>query len=323
MSSENLSKESFHSLKFEALVELVALLNHNNILAAAHSLGISQSTLSKHLAKLEETVGFQLFYHGYRLTFTPAGRRFALCSASILEHMKRNIQECSDRQAKELSTLHIDMHDVSFIGQEKLNKALAHFMLLNESYDYSLAPKNYTDSLEALQEDMIDLCVWSEFGDIQEIIRQQSAEGIGLIYLSSENLIAWATKTHRIFSLKTLAAVHIARERIMTPSSTELSNYRSVQDKLFKTESYSQFLYKKDLRLANTRAKFLMLDPGESIYLLPESYVHLPYVRERGSMQWRLIEDGTSLHHIFLAYKLESPNDCVLEFANYLRSELF
>ncbi len=313
--------EKILSIKFESLLELTLFLDHPTLQAVAEKLEISQPTLSKHLAKLEKDIGFQLFQHDYKLTLTPAGRRFAVYATSILEHFIRSVQECAEQVGQAPSFLRIQENDLTFAGQESFNRILNRFMSMHEGYDFTLIAKSPHDVDWVLQEGIMDICFWNEFGDIEEIIARYRKKGVGLLYLSSERVIVWAKRNHRIFLNDSIRAADVSHERIMTMSSPRSPQDMSLSERLFKTPEYQKLPLKRDVRTAEKRATFLMMDPRESIYLLPESFSHIPYIYERTSMAWRPIDDGTAIHHMFLAYDIYSENRCVKEFIDYFIGE--
>ena len=81
-----------------------------NVSQAAETLNISQSSLSKNIAKLEEELGVRLFdRNGRRLSLNAAGERFLLSANSVLEEMGNASGEMKAFASGGLSEISIGM----------------------------------------------------------------------------------------------------------------------------------------------------------------------------------------------------------------------
>ena len=73
-------------MELKTLRSFLAIAREGNVTAAAESLHVTQPTLSRQLATLEEELGTPLFLRGSRkLTLTEGGARFRKRAEEILE----------------------------------------------------------------------------------------------------------------------------------------------------------------------------------------------------------------------------------------------
>ncbi|GAJ25645.1 transcriptional regulator [Liquorilactobacillus sucicola DSM 21376 = JCM 15457] len=70
------------------LVTFKTVVEKKSFSAAADFLGYSQPNVTKHIKKIEEAVGFELFKRGWKATLTREGELFYKAAADLIDHWK-------------------------------------------------------------------------------------------------------------------------------------------------------------------------------------------------------------------------------------------
>lgn len=87
-------------MNINELITFKAVVEKKGFSTAAEFLGYSQSNVTKHIKKIEETVGFPLFYRGWKSTLTKEGELFYKEIDNLIDHWK-SIQSISEEIASE------------------------------------------------------------------------------------------------------------------------------------------------------------------------------------------------------------------------------
>lgn len=98
--------ESKGKMDFSLLKSFIAVADEKSMSMAAKHLFISQQSLSKQIAKLEEELGTQLFVRSRPLGLTPDGRQFLRVAKEILQ-LKRQYEENSSRGSNRSQFIHM------------------------------------------------------------------------------------------------------------------------------------------------------------------------------------------------------------------------
>ncbi|WP_299990430.1 LysR family transcriptional regulator [uncultured Pontibacter sp.] len=124
-----------------------------NFTAAAHSLHISQSTLSQQIKQLEEELGISLFNRiGKRITLTEAGELFATYASQSVKNANDGLMLLNDLNDLNTGTIYIG---VTYGLQHMLTQALMRFA--------SAFPKINVQVLFGTSEDLIEKLYHLEF----------------------------------------------------------------------------------------------------------------------------------------------------------------
>ena len=92
----------------DQLICIEAVARHRSLGRAARELGLSQSTVSRRIAGLEQTVGRPLFIRKEDgVVLTPAGRRLLREVTSLVRQEEKILAECRDAAAGRVPTLRV------------------------------------------------------------------------------------------------------------------------------------------------------------------------------------------------------------------------
>lgn len=314
-----MKENDLSDLRLRAMLEFVEFASYPSASKAAAGMGISQSSLSKHLSQLEAAAGFALFEKGYRLTLTPAGAKLAEGLAQLLSDLDSNLEKCRQIHERGVVELRIESNNMHFAAREIIDNAVSKFLTIHPEVVYRIVPCKTNSVRKSISRNLVDLGFWYDFGEVEEIVKRRRKQGLGLVYLRSEDMVVWAKRDHPILKAERIGASDIAQHRIMSLLPMQSSHRYTIHEELFASKPYERYRPAFDIRAVDQIAEFLMLDPRDSIYLLPESYAKDPIVSARTSMQWRMVDDGSTHHHIFLAYSLSSNSPCTEQFVEFLQ----
>jgi DNA-binding transcriptional LysR family regulator len=149
MIGENIVEDIRHLRSFICVAEYL------NFTKAAEQLYVSQSTLSKHIAELEEQVGVQLFirtHHSVQLT--PPGAMLFEESRLLVDKMEELFEKTRKSQIKVWGTLRIGCLGIEHVF---LPKIIKHFSALypNVALNIQIMPGNMIN--EALERQELDI----------------------------------------------------------------------------------------------------------------------------------------------------------------------
>lgn len=133
----------------------VAVIENKSFTAAAESLGISKSVVSKRITRLEKSLGAQLLHRSTRqLTLSDIGQTFYERCASIRDDIEVARHRVASHYNKPCGTLRVNS-PISF-AHSHLGPAIADFLSLNPEVKVDMLPGDY---YEGLLEHSLDLAI--------------------------------------------------------------------------------------------------------------------------------------------------------------------
>ncbi len=130
------------------IVLFVVVAEQGNFTQAADKVGLSKSSVSKRISRLEENLGVQLLHRTTRqVTLSEAGELFYQRCSAIKEDIELAIHSLNDHQTKPRGVLRISS-PVSF-ARYQLTPILAEFMQQHKELQVELFPANNNEDLFA------------------------------------------------------------------------------------------------------------------------------------------------------------------------------
>ncbi len=144
-------------MTFEELYYFIAASECDTFLDAAHQMHSTQSTLSKHIKKLENELGCELFNRTKRsASLTQAGKDFYKEAIALTnkyeETLKKMVMHSKKKPEVKIGILPIT-------SQYNLTKALQHFMRSNPQYSISILEAEEPELLQGLKDSSFDLVI--------------------------------------------------------------------------------------------------------------------------------------------------------------------
>lgn len=309
------------SLRIYQLYELSLLLSYRSMSAVAEQLGISQGTLSKHFSAIERVVGVKLFNREYRLSLTSAGVVLAEYSLNILSDFERSVRICRNAALCGIDELRIEDDGTFFLGKSLCDLLIQTYLSEHQDITLRRIPATTPSIKKTLKKNIADAGFWYDFGDVEKIIEERKKEDLGLIHLVSERMVVWARKDHPVMSMKTITAHDISQYSIMSARTLGRVHSYNVQEALFKTKPFERCFLCEDVRLITQFSDFLALDPGGSVYILPESQISGSSISFREDMQWRVIDDAP-MSQMFFAYEYGTKHEIVADLAQFIKENI-
>lgn len=157
--------------KLRLLKLFLAVVNDGSFVTAALNLGLSPSTISKAVTRLEDSLGIQLFQRNTRkLRLTTSGEQYAAAVKSFIEQLEycENNMKQSNNQPQGMLRINVP---ISY-GRLYITPMIQKFYLLYPDIKIDLS---YSDEYVDIIEQRIDVCIRSgTVKDSRLIIRQLS-----------------------------------------------------------------------------------------------------------------------------------------------------
>ena len=160
-------------MKLETLHEFVIVAKHLNITKAAQELYISQPSLSARIGALEKELGYPLLDRSRnKITLTPAGSVLLDYAQRILE-LHDEALEKSGEAAKNMPTVRV----------ATISPTSSYYSALpqREAIPFTFVDLDLnTSAIDALQRNLVDVAIDSDYSSIDEL--KEEGEAIGITY---------------------------------------------------------------------------------------------------------------------------------------------
>ncbi len=155
-------------MEIRVLKYFLTIVRTENITKAAEALHITQPTLSRQIAQLEEEIGAPLFYRGSRrLRLTPEG--------AMLKSRAEEIVELSEKTLEDLKTGSAVVEGVINIGtgvtmaMRQLTKMMAGFRRKYPNVRFSISTQTAENARYQLDRGLLDIAVLLEPADLSDL----------------------------------------------------------------------------------------------------------------------------------------------------------
>lgn len=143
-----------------ALAEFATVARWQHVTRAAEELGVAQSTLSRRLRRLEESVGAPLLQRrGRHVELTRAGERLAAVTDSVLADLGRAVEDI--RRSRDPQRGTVSFAFLSTLGVAVVPDVLREFRRHHPLVRFQLTQEGHDAALAQLQAGAVDLCLTS------------------------------------------------------------------------------------------------------------------------------------------------------------------
>lgn len=183
-------------MDIRCLKYFVSVAKHMNFTKAAQECFISQTAMSQHISRMEEELGFKLFYrNNRRVELTPGGKVFLEEATNLLRKFDYAVFWGS--VASMDYTGHLRIGFLSYTEKRFLPQLLKIFHSRNPRVEIVLVRKNLVDLYQSLRDGELDVivCHPCEVKDIpQLVIKKYAAHNLCLVVnnehpLASEEIV--------------------------------------------------------------------------------------------------------------------------------------
>ena len=237
--------------------------------ATADELNMTQGTVSKRIAWLEQDLGFTLFNRTPRkITLTDAGSDYLVCSQEVLEKLSLTEHQILNEQSKVVGKLRISAP--SAFATKRLAEPLKHFMALHPELELNIS---VNDQLADIFKDNIDIAIRAAHLEDSNLKAKKLIEH-SLCYFASPDYLAENGTPQNLSQLSTHKCITYS---LMRPSNVWTFEASKVQvNEVIKSDSPDMIV--KMARLGAGIAampKWMVaeyFENGELVEILPQKH---------------------------------------------------
>lgn len=238
-----------------------ALAQYKNFTLTAKNIAVSQSALSRSIAKLEQELDVNLFErHGKETELTDSGKKFLFHVDRILREVDVACQEIKMDNGGEGSLRVSFLHS---LGDTYLPIILSRFHAKYPSITIKLNQQNSAAMAQQIENDETDICLCSMLSEAD----------IAWMYLWSEELYLVVPEGHPLADKKTVRLQEIDGDSFIT-LKPEYNMRQQINQLLDIAESHPKVVFEGD----EVHNLISLVAAGLGVSLLP----HIPCTEQRG-----------------------------------------
>ena len=203
-------------MQTETLDEFLVLARELNFRKAADELHISHPALSKHIAALEQEIGFSLFDRRGATKLTPEGKLFMICAQRTLNVLHDGIEQCAAIGQKATP--------VRFQWSGIESSFLEQVLLAIRTPFVVVRPDLSRPLLSALTEGRVDALIMYEEEDDQEHASKLCDCGLRCIHIGTERCSLATSRRNPLVSGGMLSSEMLREAEILLPNGNVYDN---------------------------------------------------------------------------------------------------
>ncbi len=291
-------------MEIRVLKYFLMIAREESITKAAERLHITQPTLSRQIAQMEEEVGVKLLDRsGRRVTLTPAGLLLRRRAEEMVALLDKTAQELSESEGELEGILHVAGGDLGATAD--FVALLKEFREIHPLVDIEYFSGISTDIIERMDRGLTDvgLLVNSYNFEKYEYLPIGRPRRNGMFLPAADPLTEKETLTPKDLEGKTI---------FLTGRKNLNSEFRS-----WAGDSYKKYDLGINVTLPNN--KVVMLQAGMGCFLASEGVLSC---LDESQIVWRPLEPVTEIH-TFLAWRRNQPFSPVAsEFIRFIKGKL-
>lgn len=295
-------------LNMSYLREYITLAKTLNFTRAASLLNTTQTTLSKHLATIEQELGCELVRRTTaRVELTRAGKTFLEETHIVVKAYDAALERTRDVSKK--------IERIISLGGQYHYGLVVLFTHMYDSYrkrgeqlEIVQSAKTYPSFSEMLADSQHDALI------VSRAVGQDWQDWI-LLPLFSDRLLAVMPAEHPLASKEHLAFCDFANERIMVIAGGERYENQQRIEQLCKVKGISPIT---ELRLVTTVDDFMFMDAYNIINFIPAYMLQYYPMLKDSSFCCRIVEDDDCTYDYWIAYRKSDQGSYVELFAQEL-----
>lgn len=244
-------------MDIEQLKYFITLCKFRHLTQASNRLFISQSSLSKHIAKLEQEVGVHLFDRiGHSLHITTAGQDFLKFAQNVVAQHEKVLLQIQNylNESSEVLTLGA----IPILAQYGFHKKILDFKKKYPSCDVRIFEDNSEEILKLLDDEVVELAILRTTFLPEETYRQIKLAEDELVVVTSQEKFA----DEKILNLKSLSQENF----ILLDDNNEKNFYVEACNR-------AGFNPKEISRFSRIETILGFVEEGEGVTLLMEKFL--------------------------------------------------
>lgn len=290
----NLSSVS--SITLQQFEVFLSAAKYENFTKAADELHMTQASVSRNIASLEETLGLILFVrHKRRVRLTEAGKLMAAGLKDVVEQLGITLDKAFDAQKCQYNTLRVGDYNTT-PGDAYLLPSLERFEEICPGIDVSVERADPLSVRSGLLEGRYDAVFFSSAGEAE--LKTMRMEFTPLIQLPPCIVIS---RKHRLFDQESIDFKELAGDPIVTMSMGGYSHYWEYARGVF--EKYG-FPFANVKYVNNPHTMAMELRRGKCIALMDRFYMPM----DRSDLRYIEVPDCPHMLGFGLAYSPDNTN---------------
>ncbi|MBC1425581.1 LysR family transcriptional regulator [Listeria seeligeri] len=203
-------------MNINELITFKAVVEKKGFSTAAEFLDYSQSNVTKHIKKIEETVGFSLFDRGWKSTLTKEGELFYKEVDNLIDHWKSISAISEEIAAEQIGEIRIGIMEPL---AKQLLPQIIHWLKTNRPKMNAFFEMGNTQRLtDLVQHNELDIAFVGENPNISPELEFKK--------ISEDELVFIALKEHKLVREKTVEIEDVLNYPILYGDKTCLSHQR-------------------------------------------------------------------------------------------------
>ncbi len=215
------------AMNINELITFKAVVEKKGFSTAAEFLGYSQSNVTKHIKKIEETVGFPLFDRGWKSTLTKEGELFYKEIDNLIDHWKSIRAISEEIAAEQVGEIRIGI--IESLAKQLLPQIISWLKTHRPKMNAFFEMGNTQRLTELVQQNELDVAFVGETASLSSELEFKK--------IAEDEIVFITLKHHELLNKKTLLLEDILKFPLLYGDKTCLSHQRFIaalqKDKLF------------------------------------------------------------------------------------------
>lgn len=289
-------------ISFQQIDCFLSAAKHENFTRAAEELNMTQATISRNIAALEEELGIILFIrHKRRVRLTNAGRYLEKELTKISNRVWPVFEKAYELQGNQFNTLVIGDYN-STPTDAYLFPVLERFEKKHPDVETQIFRNDPVEVIEGLSNGQYDLIFSSNSS--QPVLEKMNMEFVKLFDLTPCLVIS---SRHSLFRKKTLTYKDLRDERVVTMQGERYSPYNTILADILEKYGFSK---EKLVFVDNPHSMLMELQRKDSVALMDIMYT--PMSREE--LRYLELPGCKPVFGFGLAYSSDNQNPNIQKF---------
>lgn len=206
-------------MNINELVTFKAVVDKKGFSKAAEFLGYSQSNVTKHIKKIEETVGFELFERGWKSNLTKEGELFYKEVNNLLDHWKTMCVLSQEIGAEQIGEIRIGI--IEPLAKRLLPQIIEWLRINRPKLNATFEMGNTWRLCELVQNDELD-CAFC--GSNVDLPNELEFKGI-----CEDEIVLIALKNHELLKKETIEFKDVLNYPLIYGDKTCISNQKFME----------------------------------------------------------------------------------------------
>ena len=294
-------------MTFEQLNYFIAVVESDTFFDAAYKMNISQSSLSKHIMKLEKELDLKLFDRSSRsATLTQAGEFFYNEAKQLVKHYQNTLKNVENFKTTHENKLHIAVLPIQ--TQYNLNELFNNFKIQNPNIDLQITEVEDDKLIEGIEKNKYDLIIARA--------AMFDKANFTTYLLTQDELVVTLSSNHRFSQYNKLTFYDIADEDFIL-----MNPYTSIYQ-LCINELKNHNINANIIKTARTESILGSVSINEGISLLPKSNFEVFHKKNINTIS---LDPSIKLSVVLAKHKSTKYNFSIKKFIDFVedfKSEL-